>query len=242
MNYRLGFFLRFFMKDTFKIFSLSVVCGFFFAILSAYSCFGSSNPIGGKYKSKGPIAINSDALEVIQQERKAIFTGNVVAIQGDVRLNAEKMTVFYKGHNTPEDSKKSHDVSKKPAQGMQIKSEKKADAKKQSKSSMPVAGEKNSIEKIIVEKKVFLSTPEETASGDSGIYDVENHKIFLNDNVVLTKDKNVLKGDNLVYDFDTGKSTMSSGKNQKNTNKGNGKARVKALFVPNEDEKLPTGK
>jgi len=202
---------------------------FLFILLSllATSSFAATND-ANKYKSNEPIEINSDALEVLQQEHKAIFTGHVVAVQGDVHLASEKMTVFYKA---PAEEKGKPDD--------------KPEAKKiETKSPAP---EKNSIEKIIVERNVFLTTPEETASGAHGIYDVENHKIFLNDNVVLTKDKNVIKGERLVYDFATGQSTMNarettaepSGIATTTTQNGK-KTRVKALFVPNSEEKLPS--
>ena len=102
--------------------------------------------------------------------------------------------------------------------------------------------EKNSIEKIIVEKKVFLTTPEETASGSHGIYDVVNHKIFLNDNVVLTRDKNVLKGDRLVYDFTTGKSVLNSPESKELSNAGKPNQRVKAILVPNSNKVSPSKK
>lgn len=46
--------------------------------------------------AKQPIAIDADALEVLQKEQKAIFSGNVVAKQGDMNLNADEMVVFYK--------------------------------------------------------------------------------------------------------------------------------------------------
>lgn len=42
-----------------------------------------------------PIAIDADSLEVIQSERKAIFQGDVEAVQGDMTLKSSKMTVFY---------------------------------------------------------------------------------------------------------------------------------------------------
>lgn len=183
---------------------------------------------GGKYKTSGPIEITSDSLEVMQQEHKAIFTGHVVAVQGDVHLRSEKMTVFYKSEE------------EKPAAGSKA-------APADKKSAMDTTSEKNSIEKIVVENNVFLSTPEETASGANGIYDVVKHKIFLNNNVVLTRDKNVLKGDRLVYDFETGKSILNAAGSTAAANSGKTKQRVKALFIPkeegkNNDDKLPLKK
>lgn len=173
----------------------------------------ATSDIVGKYKSNGPIEITSDALEVLQQNHKAIFTGHVVAVQGDVKIKSEKMTVFYK---STENSKTA----------------------KSEKTITSAVSDKNSIEKIVVEKNVFFATPEETARGERGLYDVVNNKIFLNDNVILTRDKNVLKGDRLVYDFATGKSELNSP--QTGADSGKPKQRVKALFIP--DNNKPTVK
>lgn len=205
--------------------NLSLIAGIFFASLPACSwqsfAADSSKNVGlGSHNSRLPIEITSDALEVLQQENKAIFSGHVIATQGDVKMKSEKMTVFYKSSDTGKPA---------AAKNKNLKEEKK---------SPSAPSEKNSIEKIIVEKNVFLSTPEETASGSSGLYDVVNNKIFLNNNVVLTRDKNVLKGNNLVYDFATGKSVLTS----QNEVSGQPKQRVKALFVPNSDEKTPSKK
>lgn len=188
-----------------------------FSLLAFSSqCFAADALLGGKLKSHSPIAINSDELEVVQEEHKAIFTGNVVAVQDDTHLKSEKMTVYYKSDaELPAGKTPEKKVEKTPAK------------------NSPLSPEKNSIEKIVVEKDVFMTTPDETASGDNGIYDVEHHKIYLNDNVVLTKDKNVIKGDRLVHDLDTGVSTMNEGKPTTPLPEGK-KQRVKALFVPKD--------
>jgi lipopolysaccharide export system protein LptA len=154
-----------------------------------------------------PIDISADQLEIVQSENKAIFTGHVVAVQGDIRLTSEKMTVHYKQQQNNAKAKKGSGI----------------------------AGQ-NSIEKIEVEQNVFLATPTETASGTSGVYDVENHNIVLNNEVVLTKDKNTLKGDHLVYDFNTGKSTITSGSGVASPG-GKPKGRVRALFIPENNDK-----
>ena len=43
----------------------------------------------------GPMDITSDRLEVIDEENKAIFSGNVDAAQGDTRLRADQIEVFF---------------------------------------------------------------------------------------------------------------------------------------------------
>lgn len=68
-----------------------------------------------------PIEITSDTLEVMQETHKAIFSGHVVAIQGDMRLKADRMIVHYrqqeqKGKQVP-DKQEQGAVSKIEAEG-----------------------------------------------------------------------------------------------------------------------------
>jgi lipopolysaccharide export system protein LptA len=44
---------------------------------------------------KEDIAVDADQLEVIQNENKAIFTGKVVAKQGEMTLRSDKMIIYY---------------------------------------------------------------------------------------------------------------------------------------------------
>jgi len=49
--------------------------------------------------SKQPIEISSDTLEVLQNEHKAIFSGNVMAKQGTIAMQASRMTVHYQDNS-----------------------------------------------------------------------------------------------------------------------------------------------
>ncbi len=161
-------------------------------------------PKAGKHDTKKPIEINADTLEVFQQENRAVFTGNVVAIQGAVRLKSDRMNVFYAQADTQPANDKSK--NKTPSQG--------------------------AIDRIEVTGNVFLSTPQETASGTEGEYNVKAEEVRLNGNVVLTRENNVLKGDKLVYSFATGKSQLTAGGIAQNGKK----ERVRALFVPQQNQ------
>lgn len=55
---------------------------------------------GMQLSNDQPIAIESDQLEIRDQERKAYFTGNVKVVQGTTTLQAGKMTVLYKGEGS----------------------------------------------------------------------------------------------------------------------------------------------
>ncbi len=53
-------------------------------------------PFGGfKHDSTAPIEITSDALEVQQAQNLAVFSGDVVAGQGTLRLTADRVEVTY---------------------------------------------------------------------------------------------------------------------------------------------------
>lgn len=169
-----------------------------------------------RFDGKEPIEITSDQLQVEQQQNIAIFSGNVVAIQKDVRLKSDKMTVYYTGGE-----------------------EKKSDAP-QNNTQAPAAP-KQSIKKIEVEGNVFLSTPEETASGARGNYDVVGEEIHLFDNVVLTHGENTLTGNQLTYNFASGHSTITGGPIAE-SGASKGKERVRALFVPDKENQPPVTK
>ena len=167
---------------------------------------------GARFDNKQPIEITSDSLEVHQAENTATFVGNVVAIQGEVRLKSDRMIVYYTSASD----------KKKPEAPAPAKSKE--------------ATQQQSIKKIDVEGNVFLSTAEETASGARGNYDVINQEIHLHDNVVLTRGQNVLKGDELTYNFGTGRSIINGGEvAEQGASKG--KTRVRALFVPEKTDK-----
>lgn len=49
-----------------------------------------------RHDSSEPIDIKSDKLVLKTKENKAIFSGNVIAVQGKMNLHSDRMVVFYK--------------------------------------------------------------------------------------------------------------------------------------------------
>ncbi|MCM2291576.1 hypothetical protein NAC44_04445 [Allorhizobium sp. BGMRC 0089] len=69
-----------------------------FAGLSvAYAQTTTSNMTGLKLSGDQPVNIESDQLEVHQQDNTANFTGNVSVVQGTTHMTANDMLVHYKG-------------------------------------------------------------------------------------------------------------------------------------------------
>jgi lipopolysaccharide export system protein LptA len=87
-----------------------------------------------------------------------------------------------------------------------------------------------SIRRIEAMGNVFMSSPEETAQGEFGVYDVDGALLTLEGSVVLTRAENVVRGERLEIDLATGRSQMFAA--VPSTAGGEPGQRVKAVFVP----------
>ena len=97
------------------------------------------------------------------------------------------------------------------------------------------AAESNAIRMIEAYGNVFLSSPTETAQGAKGVYNLDTDKVELTGEVQLTRGENVIRGDRLEMDLVTGRSRVSGHATGTQQN-GQGSGRVKALFVPSNDD------
>lgn len=191
----------------------------------------SVNHEAEKYDTKLPVEISADNLEVFQHENKAIFKGNVIAVQGKIRLQADTMIIHYKQNG------QQNGQSSGQNQGQQAEQQAQAApviAKSASKPSGEKGGEMGAITLIEVEGNVFMATPEESAKGDKGNYHVPEKMLHLTgDNVILTRDKNILRGTDLVYNLETGHSVLTNKGSRVGGTNGD---RVRGVFVPNNDQ------
>jgi lipopolysaccharide export system protein LptA len=94
----------------------------------------------------------------------------------------------------------------------------------------PPAGVSSSIRRIEADGNVFVSSPEETAQGDAGVYDVASNQLSLEGSVVLTQDDNVIRGQRLEIDLVTGRSRVLAA--VASADGGAPPQRVRAIFTP----------
>lgn len=167
---------------------------------------------------KEPIKIDADRLDVFDRENKAVFVGNVVAVQGDSTIRCSTMTVHYKrgkegkeGKDAKKDGAAPDEAADKPsgAQGMA----------------------ENGIQKVECAGPVTVVQKEQVATGDNAVFDQAAKRIVLTGNVVLSQCQNVTRGSRLVYDMNTGRANMDPVAG----------GRVSALFVPGEKTDKPGG-
>ncbi len=139
------------------------------------------------HDSSLPIEVVADRLTVEQNNRIAVFSGNVEAVQGELVLRADEVRVAY------------------------------AFGQERSEAAQPV-------ERIEAIGNVIVTTPEETAEADRGIYDVVEGTMRLEGEVVLVRGDNVIEGGRLDIDLAAGRAVVTA-------DAGTG-SRVRAVFVP----------
>ena len=67
-----------------------------FCLAAPHAAQAQSKNSGLALSNDKPIQIESDNLEIREQEKRAYFTGNVRVAQGQMTLQAGKMTVYYR--------------------------------------------------------------------------------------------------------------------------------------------------
>lgn len=175
----------------------------------------ASSPLGGLGgDSKEPIKIDADKLDVLDKENKAVFTGNVVAVQGDTTVRCTVMTVLYEGRNGGQGGQKGQAPAAAPAPA----------AAKPAAPATPSSND-SSIKRILCKGPVTVVSKTQAATSDNAEFDRANNKVIMTGNVALNDGPNITRGERLVYDTITGVANVE--------NKG---GRVQGFFVPNSGD------
>jgi lipopolysaccharide export system protein LptA len=163
---------------------------------------GPPNALQGFSQNRDkPIKISSASLEVRDKDKVATFSGDVHLVQGDTTLRSKTLVVFYDDESAP-----------KPA-------------------PKPIAGAPDAppmsqqIRRVEAKGGVLVTQKDQTATGESGIFDMQANTVTLLGNVVISQGQNVVKGDRLTVDLTSGTSRVECGKSQ-------GQCRVQALIQP----------
>ena len=149
----------------------------------------TSNLSGLKLSGDKPIQIESDKLEVLQNENLAIFTGNVSVVQGPTLMKAGRMKVYY----VKSDDAAGKGAAKAPEAGVS-----------------PMSGGTN-IDHLEIDDKVYIKSEDQVATGDSGTFDMKSQVLVLSGKkVVLSQGTNVLVGCKLTVQMKTGLAQVDS--------------------------------
>jgi lipopolysaccharide export system protein LptA len=172
-----------------------------FVLSVAGAAAQSTTMPGMKLSSDQPIQIESNKLEIHDQEHTALFTGDVKVVQGTTTLQAGKMTVYYKDKSKQPPA---GDAATKPAPAAQT-------APAAAEQSNSLASGSADIDKILVTDKVYLTSGTQTATADDGNFDMTSQVFILTGKkVVLTDGPNVFTGCQLTVHMATGQAELES--------------------------------
>lgn len=174
----------------------------------------ASSPLGGLGgDSKEPIKIDADKLDVLDKDNKAVFSGNVVAVQGETTVRCTVMTVFYEGRSGGQGGAGAARTTAAPA----------APA---APGAAPGQANDSSIKRIECKGPVTVVSKTQAATSDNAVFDRANNQVIMTGNVALNDGPNITRGEKLTYNTVTGVANVE-------TNKG---GRVQGFFVPNAPE------
>jgi len=144
----------------------------------------ASSPLGGLGgDSKEPIKIDADKLDVLDKENRAVFSGNVVAVQGETTVRCTVMTVFYEGRG-------GQGGGAKPATPTPA--------------AAPGQGNDSSIKRIECKGPVTVVSKTQAATSDNAVFDRSTNTVIMTGNVALNDGPNITRGEKLTYNTVTG--------------------------------------
>jgi lipopolysaccharide export system protein LptA len=168
---------------------------------------GPGGALGAQNQDQ-PVQIDAKSLEVRDREKTATFFGDVRVVQGDTTMRCKTLVVFY-------------------GEEIGIGGDKPVVRAKTTSGAVPGG---QSIRRIEARGDVTVTSRDQNASGDLGVYDLKNKTITLTGNVVVTQGKNVIHGERVVVDTVTGNARVEAAP-------GATQGRVRALIMPSNDGK-----
>lgn len=131
--------------------------------------------------AKEPVSIEANKLEWFDKDQKAIYTGDVVVVQGETSLRAAVLTIF---------------MVRNEAGGA-------------AQASGTPSGN-SSIRRMEASGPVTVIQKDQVGTGDRGEYDKIANTVTLIGNVTLAQGPNITTGDKLVYNLDTKQAIVES--------------------------------
>jgi lipopolysaccharide export system protein LptA len=171
------------MTSWFRYFSLSAPIAAIVLLVLA--------PLGSTRAAEAPIHIEANKMTSTEKSNSVVFTGDVDAKQGDVRIRSDEMTVFY------------HDIDSSDGKG-QEKDKKKAAQPTEKKTTQQV-------EKLICVGNVEVTRGEWLGTGKKMVYLSKERQVILTDNAKAWQGQNMVSGDKIIYYLDEGRSEVVGG-------------------------------
>jgi lipopolysaccharide export system protein LptA len=159
----------------------------------------SGSPVLPGGNSRAPIQIDAAKLDYFEKEQRLVYSGGVLAKQGDATLKASSLTIFF-------------------AKQDDAKGETKGAARQSNAASALGGGDgDNQIRRMEAAGPVTITNKTQVGTGDRGVYDRVENKVYLIGNPVLTEGPHVVRGNEqsqLIYDLNTSRAQIVGGRVQ----------------------------
>jgi lipopolysaccharide export system protein LptA len=177
---------------------VALVLAFAAPSAEAQTMTGLPNALQGfSINREKPVQITSTTLEVRDKEKRATFIGNVLVAQGETTMKSKTLDVYYEQESSPGETKAAQPAA----------------------SAQPGGGGQQQIKRLEAKGGVVVTQKDQTATGDTGVFDMKSNTVMLIGGVVITQGPQVIRGERLTVDLTTGVSHVEGG--------------VQGLFLPN---------
>lgn len=152
----------------------------------------TGSPVLPGGNSKEPIQIDAGKLEYLEKEQRLIYSGGVLAKQGEATLKAPTLTIFFTKDETAKGAKPSN-------------------------AAAALGGGDNQVRRMEATGPVTVTNKTQVGTGDRGVYDRVENKVYLIGNPVLTEGPHVVRGNGqsqLIYDLTSGRAQIVGGRVQ----------------------------
>jgi len=137
-------------------------------------------------ESGGPVSYSANNLEYFDSERRLVLVGNVDIVQGEARLRADRITMYFS-------SSSGASGGGAPQQGLGS----------------------GDIERMVAEGEVFYIRPSQDARGDRAEYNVAQDSVTFSGNVIVMSEDNVIRGNTLVLQIGSRRTTIRESAGQR---------------------------
>jgi lipopolysaccharide export system protein LptA len=164
----------------------------------------SGSPVLPGGNSRAPIQIDAGKLEFFEKEQRLVYSGGVLAKQGDATLKASTLTIFFTKDDDAKGARESKGTG--PANAF--------------------AGGDNQVRRMEATGPVTITNKTQVGTGERGVYDRVENKVYLIGNPVLTEGPHIVRGNaqsQLIYDLTSGRAQIAGG-------------RVQSLITPSQGQ------
>jgi len=201
------------MKRRASLALLSVLAGLAFCQLPAAAQTVDTTEAAKAAKTPKNVDIEADTMEILDEQKKAVFKGNVNAVRADVTLKCDTLVVTYTETAAAPPAKKNGAAPAATDGSAQAATDGGA---------QPTGGDKKTeVTFLDAEGNVVIITSKQTVTGKTAHMDVKANKLWVKGGTKVVQGKTLMNGDQLFVDLKTNKSEMTGG-------------RVKGSFVPEQ--------